>query len=30
MQLNYPQKKNGMYLLKKSDIDPIAEMVLKE
>ncbi len=30
MQLNYPKKKNGMYLLKKSDIDPIAEMVLKE
>lgn len=27
---NYPMKQNGMYILKKTDFDDIAEMVLKE
>lgn len=30
MQLNYPMKKNGMYLLKKTDFDDIATQVLTE
>lgn len=30
MTLNYPQKENGMYILKRKDIDNIAEDILKE
>ena len=30
MQLNYPMKKSGIYLLKKTDFDDIATQVLTE
>lgn len=30
MQINYPQKENGMYILSKQDIENIATLILKE